>query len=140
MHSHCVRDIMNRLQGSAACLLLTLTCNLVTATKCDTCPEGFFMVEKCTTSEGWSKGVRCRECTNCSATNRQTVDKCFGTSDSVCGNLTVAPVEVVAPGVWMVIYGIVPLLVALMLLTLCLVLLYRRRWHKNFSAGGLSHL
>ncbi|XP_075891305.1 uncharacterized protein LOC142894065 isoform X2 [Nelusetta ayraudi] len=127
-------------QGSAACLLLTLTFNLVTATKCVTCPEGFFMVEICTTKNGWAVGGRCIECTNCSATNQQTVDKCFGTSNSVCGNLTVAPVEVDVPGVWMVIYGIVPLLVALMLLTLCLVLLYRRRWQKNFSAGGLSHL
>lgn len=34
----------------------------------------------------------------------------------------------------------VPLLVALMLLTLCLVLLYRRRWQKNFGAGGIGLL
>lgn len=76
---------MDGLQVSIACLLVKMTFVQGAAGSCPSCEAGFFLVKNCSKNVG----IRCKDCTDCSALLLETLSECTPWTDAVCGNQTV---------------------------------------------------
>ncbi|KAM3590861.1 uncharacterized protein V6R79_017921 [Siganus canaliculatus] len=116
--------------------------------RCQSCPEGYFVVKNCSVKieRGVMKteGVQCGPCTNCSAVDQLTLVGCSTFADSKCENRSSPAVtssaaeSPVAPShLKIVAFVMAPLLLVVLFLLLLKLLVFRSHQHSKLKGADL---